>query len=96
MLFVVHKIDKRDSGALRSANRPAHLAYLKSIAGVLRLAGPFLAEDGESMIGSLWIIEAEGRASAEALAAADPYAKAGLFESVTVTPWRRAMGVPLD
>ena len=47
------------------------------------------------MIGSLWIVEAGDKAAALKLAAADPYAEAGLFESQTATPFRRARGVEL-
>jgi uncharacterized protein YciI len=38
--------------------------------------------------GSLLVVEAADRAEAEAFAAADPYAKAGLFESVAIRPFR--------
>ena len=95
MLFVIRNIDKANSGALRAANRPAHLAYLDEIAPVLKLAGPFLADDNETMIGSLWIVEAADKVAAFKLAAGDPYARAGLFESQTATPFRRARGVEL-
>jgi uncharacterized protein YciI len=40
----------------------------------------------------LVIIECESQAAAEAFAAGDPYAKAGLFSSVSVKPWRLAIG----
>jgi len=92
MLFVICNIDKPDTAALRAANRPAHLAYLDEIAPKLKLAGPFLSDDGQDMIGSLWIVEAPDRAAALRLATGDPYAKAGLFESQTATPWRQARG----
>ena len=95
MLFVVRNIDKPNAGALRAETRAAHLEYLDSIADVLKLAGPFLADDGVTMNGSLWIVEASDRAAATRLAEADPYAKVGLFESQTVTPFRRARGVEL-
>jgi uncharacterized protein YciI len=95
MLFVVRNIDKPNSGKLRADTRQAHLEYLDKIAGVLKLAGPFLADDGETMNGSLWIVEAKDKAEATRLAEGDPYAKVGLFESQTVTPFRRARGVEL-
>ena len=72
MLFVVRNIDRPDSGTLRAENRAAHLAYLDSIAEALKLAGPFLADDGTTMNGSLWIVEAKDRTEATRLAAADP------------------------
>jgi uncharacterized protein len=34
------------------------------------------------------IVEAEGRAEIEAIAARDPYAVAGLFASVDIKPWK--------
>jgi uncharacterized protein YciI len=37
-------------------------------------------------------IEAADRAAAEAFAAADPYAKAGLFASVEIIAWKKVIG----
>jgi uncharacterized protein len=55
------------------------------------LAGPFLDDDGD-MTGSLIILELPDMAAAEAWAAADPYALAGLFESVTIREWKKVIG----
>ena len=57
----------------------------------MRLAGPFMDAAGQS-VGSLLLIEVEDQAAAEAFAAADPYAQAGLFASVEVKPWRAVIG----
>jgi uncharacterized protein YciI len=46
------------------------------------------------MTGSLIILEADDRATAETFAAADPYAMAGLFESVDIRAWKWAIGNP--
>ncbi|TGU26488.1 YciI family protein, partial [Mesorhizobium sp. M4B.F.Ca.ET.150.01.1.1] len=54
--------------------------------GRLAFAGPFLDADGKPD-GSLVMIEASDMAGAQALDPADPYAKAGLFESVQIRPW---------
>lgn len=91
MLFAVICEDHPDRLALRLATRPAHLAYLEPRLGQVVTAGPLLADDGETSIGGLLIIEAEDRAAAERFATEDPYAKAGLFRSVTVRPWRRVI-----
>jgi len=40
------------------------------------------------------VLEAADLAAARAFAAADPYAKAGLFASVEVRPWRWLIGAP--
>jgi uncharacterized protein YciI len=87
MLFAITNIDKPGSTALRAATRETHLGYLDSIVSQLLLAGPVLNAEGQS-IGSLLVVEAENQAAAEAFAAADPYAKAGLFESITIRPYR--------
>jgi uncharacterized protein YciI len=89
MLFAVICNDKPGHLEVRLANRPAHVAYLKETGAVL--AGPFLDEAGE-MCGSLVVVEAEDRAAAEAWAEAEPYAKAGLFDSVVIRPWKRVVG----
>lgn len=87
MLFAIHALDKTDSTALRAATRPAHLAYLDGFMSQMILAGPLLNEAGQA-VGSLIILEAADQAAAEAVAAADPYAQAGLFESVAIRPYR--------
>ena len=44
------------------------------------------------MVGSLVVLDVPDRAAAEAWAANDPYARAGLFERVQVRPWNRVIG----
>lgn len=94
MYFAISCIDKPGGPALRLENRPAHLEYLKAHACAVKFAGPYLAEDGAAMTGSLIILEAADRATAETFAAADPYALAGLFESVDIRAWKWAIGNP--
>lgn len=73
------------------ANRPAHREYLAQHADRLKLAGPFLDDQGR-MCGSLLIVEAADQADAEAFAAGDPYRKAGLFASAVVSPFQAVLG----
>ncbi|MFT6676865.1 MAG: hypothetical protein ACJAVM_003071 [Sulfitobacter sp.] len=82
--------DKSGALEIRTANRPAHIEYLKSTELVAQ-AGPLLDADG-GMIGSLIILDVPDMAAAENWAAHDPYAKAGLFENVTLTQWNRVIG----
>jgi hypothetical protein len=86
MLFALICTDKPDHLAVRMDNRPAHLAFLDGLGEAMNGAGPFLGSDDKPN-GSLVLIEAEDRAAAEAIAAQDPYAKAGLFASVDIRPW---------
>ncbi len=87
MLFAITCTDKPGALALRMETRPAHLAYLQSQVASLVLGGPLLDPEGKPC-GSLLVVEAPDRAAAEALAAGDPYAKAGLFEAVVIRPYR--------
>lgn len=91
MLFFIHCIDKPGSAEIRAANRSDHLAHLGSLGDRVFCAGPTLTEDGSGMTGSVLIIEFEDKAAAERFCADDPYAKAGLFEQVTIRPWRRVL-----
>ncbi len=88
MYFIVYCIDKPDHGHLRTENRPAHLDYLNRHRDNLYTAGPTLDEDGETMTGSLLIVDFPDRAAVEAFAADEPYARAGLFERVDIKPWK--------
>ncbi len=96
MLFAISAIDKPGAEALRAQRRPDHLAYLEANAGRVRIAGPYMSDDGARMIGSLIVIEAADAAEARAFAEADPYARAGLFESVAIRPWKWVVGKPED
>lgn len=89
MRFAVICRDKPGHLEVRLANRAAHLAYIEAT-GIVEMAGPFL-EDGQ-MCGSLLVLQAESLDDAQAWVAGDPYGKAGLFESVTVTEWKKVIG----
>jgi len=91
MLYAIICIDKPGHIEVRKANRDAHLAHIRSTGGAITQAGPFLDTEGE-MCGSLLIYEAEDITEAEAWAEADPYAGAGLFQSVHIHPWNRVIG----
>lgn len=88
-LFALICTDKAESLNVRKANRDAHLAYLRD-SGVVTQAGPFLDEGG-AMCGSLIVIDVADRAAAEAWAAADPYARAGLFAKVRIEHWNKVI-----
>ena len=90
MLVALIAHDKPGSLSIRQENRPAHLEYLKASDAVTQ-AGPLLNENGE-MAGSLIILDVEEMAQAEDWARNDPYGKAGLFETVTLTHWNRVIG----
>ncbi len=95
MLFAFVCKDKPGHLQVRMDTRPAHVEHLNRLnaEGTLKMAGPFLDGDGKPC-GSLVIVNADTLDAAKALADADPYAKAGLFESVEVKPFNWVFNNP--
>ena len=89
MLIALIARDKSGALQTRIDNRQAHLDYIKST-GVVSQAGPLL-DANEQMIGSLVILDVAEMDAAESWAAGDPYAKAGLFDSVELVPWKKVI-----
>lgn len=102
-------LDVPDGAATRAATRAAHLEWVaapppprSSADGSAAAAaapisvpfgGPLLGADGRP-VGSLLLVEGEALPAVEAALAADPYARAGLFQSVSVRAWRRGVASP--
>ncbi|WP_435165207.1 YciI family protein [Falsirhodobacter sp. 1013] len=82
--------DKSDALTLRMDTRQAHLDYVART-GVVEFAGPFLNDKGQ-MCGSLIILRVDSLDIAQTWAAEDPYAKAGVFESVEILEWKKVIG----
>jgi uncharacterized protein YciI len=96
MLYALICTDKPNSLALRLAKRPEHVDYLHSLGETLVIAGPFGEADGETMNGSLIVVEASSLQAANEIAAGDPFAKAGLFASVEIRPWIWTLNKPSE
>lgn len=92
-VYAIHCIDKPLQQELRAATRAEHLAHLEAALARIVVAGPLLDDDGQP-IGSMLLMRFPDRKAAVAFAAEDPYAKAGLFASVAVTPWRQSYPKP--
>lgn len=90
MHFYIRCVDKPGHLDVRKANREDHLAYIKGgFVDRIVAAGPTLDPDMEGMNGSVFIIEFDAIEDAREFAANDPYAKAGLFESVVIRPFKK-------
>ena len=89
MLIAFMTKDKDGALQTRLDNRDAHLAYIADT-GVVAMAGPFLQDD--QMCGSLIILDVDDMAAAKEWAENDPYAKAGLFQSVEMKVWKKVVG----
>ena len=89
MLIALIAKDNPDHLKVRTTNRPAHVEYLKSSEQISQ-AEPLLSQNGQ-MIGSLIILEVANMQEAKDWAAHDPYAKAGLFQSVELISWNKVI-----
>ena len=90
-MYLIMAFDKPDSEALRLETRPAHVEYVLGQGGML-LGGPFMSDDGETMTGSMLILDTTQRSVAEAFVENDPYHKAGLFDKVEIRRWSHLVG----
>ncbi|MCW8871990.1 MAG: YciI family protein [Xanthomonadales bacterium] len=98
MWYVIYSTDRPDSLPSRQAARAEHLARLQALLdeGRLLLAGPRPAIDSEDpgpagFQGSLVVAGFDSLEEARAWADADPYAAAGVYQSVEVTPFKRVL-----
>ena len=98
MLYAIISEDVANSLDKRKHARPDHLARLQALqdAGRLILAGPHPAIDNDNpgdagFTGSLVVAEFESLTAAETWAAADPYITAGVYEKVTVKPFKKVL-----
>lgn len=92
-LYLVYCVDRPGTDALRASTRPEHMAYLES-RDELVLGGAKQSEEGESGGGSAFIVNVPDRAAATAFIEGDPFCKAGLFDSITVTRIRKGFWHP--
>ncbi|MGO2353111.1 MAG: YciI family protein [Marinomonas foliarum] len=96
MLYSIIGEDVTNSLSARMQARPAHLARLEALQneGRLVLAGPNPAIDSENpgdagFSGSVVIAEFASLEEAQSWADADPYVAAGVYENVTVKPFKQ-------
>lgn len=89
MLITMICLDKPGHVELRMKTRPAHLEWINAKTPPAVFIGPILADDGETLIGSLYVVEFDSLAAARAYQKEDPYQKVGLFERVIIQPTRK-------
>jgi uncharacterized protein len=98
MWYTIMAEDTPNSLEKRMQARPEHLARLKALqeTGRLMLAGPFPAIDSNDpgpagYSGSLIVAEFDDLNAAKIWAEADPYVAAGVYNHVTVKPFRKTL-----
>ena len=94
MLYILYNEDRPEGLSIREATREAHLAYLERNKDKLVLGGGLLSEDGQTRLGSVFIINVPDRKAAEAFSLEEPFRKAGLFRTTKITRMRRGQWHP--
>ena len=94
--YFIYGLDVADSLERRLSVRPQHLARLQTLQneGRLLTAGPLPAIDSPDpgpagFSGSVIIAAFPSLAEAQQWAATDPYADAGVYQTVTVLPYKQ-------
>ncbi|MBU2926496.1 YciI family protein [Colwellia sp. 4_MG-2023] len=98
MLYLIYSEDVSNSLEKRLSVRELHLARLSTLQseGRLLVAGPCPAIDSNDpgaagFTGSLIIAEFDDLTAAQQWADADPYIAAGVYEKVTVKPYKKVL-----
>jgi uncharacterized protein YciI len=98
MLYMIYSEDVENSLPLRAKARPAHIERLEALKneGRLIMAGPLPAIDANDpaeagFTGSLIVAEFDSLEDAENWAKADPYIEAGVYQNVTVKPYKKVL-----
>ena len=98
MYFVVIGTDKQGVAQTRSDLQDSFIAYLRDHPDhsdvTVHEGGPMLAEDGESIVGLLLVVEAPSREAAQAFATDSPFGKAEIFADLQVRQWDWRTGRP--
>lgn len=94
-LFAVHALDKPGALARRLEHYTAHRNFIEtdqSYGVSVVISGPLQSDDGDTMIGSLFVIDAPSRAEVEAFNQADPFLKEGIWGDVVITRFHKRRG----
>ena len=89
--FVVIGWDGPDGAQQRDEHREEHVAYISNLdrQGRVILAGPIRSDTDDKSIGVVVVLEAADLDEARRVAGRDPYVSAGVFQSLTVNPFKQ-------
>lgn len=82
--YIIHCLDAADALPRRLRHYDEHKAYLSSAPITILISGPLVQDDGETMIGSFFLVEAPMRSEVAAFNAVDPFARNGIWQSVQI------------
>ena len=95
MHFVVHALDKKDILPTRAKyyrDHRIHLDKSENYAVDVVTAGTLVADDGETPVGSIFVIDAADRAAVDAFTRSDPYHVNGVWGPVSIHGYNKKRG----
>ena len=98
MLFVIHAVDKAGGMQTRAKFYRAHRVHLDQAERYnvdVVTAGTLVGDDGETPAGSVFVIDAQDRATADAFVRSDPYHVNNVWQTVQIHGYNRKRGTPI-
>jgi uncharacterized protein YciI len=87
MHYIIHCLDRPGLLQTRLATYDKHKAYLAQASIRIVISGPLVADDGETMIGSCFLVQAGSKDDVLAFHNADPFKAAGVWGQVHIAPF---------
>ena len=88
-MYAIVCFDRPDSAALRDAHRVAHQKFLDENSKKILYGGPLKSTPEGPSTGALLMVDCATRDEAQALIAADPFYRGGVYESVAVRAFKQ-------
>lgn len=98
MLFVVHATDKEGALPTRAKYYRAHRIHLDQSEEYnvdVVTAGTLVADDDETPVGSIFVIDAKDRPAVDAFTCSDPYHVNGVWGRVEIHRYNKKRGTPI-
>ncbi|WP_433244822.1 YciI family protein [Actinomadura nitritigenes] len=92
MEFFCYHRDRRGSMHLRHELVEEHWSYMDRYAAEMIARGPTFADDGETLTGSVHIVDLPDPATARAFAFDEPGYQAGAYRDVMLRRWHNSLG----
>ena len=84
-------LDGQDGAARRDRHRAEHVKHIEALdqEGRIKLAGTIRNDSDTASVGAVILFEARDLDEARQIASRDPFVTGGVFETLTVAPFKR-------
>jgi uncharacterized protein len=99
MLFVIHATDISGGMETRAKFYRAHRIHLDQAEQYdvdVVTAGTLVGDDGETPVGSIFVVDAKDRAAVDAFTRSDPYHVNKVWERVQIHRYNKKRGTPIQ